>query len=97
MKSIPEAEVSEDLPLILESIFKHFLEESLSHKIKLDRAHCVLHPKTTSAQPRDVIYCVQFSLKERIMAKARVHRTIKKLHTAKTEAFKTISITPKGL
>lgn len=43
----------------------------------MDRAPCALCPKGSTAQPRDIICCIHdYTLKERIMAKAKAQCTI---------------------
>lgn len=70
-------EGSEDIPLILESIFNGLLGTPISQTIKLDRAHRALRPKGASTQPREIICFVHvFALTEHIIAKARVQRDI---------------------
>lgn len=75
IRGIPEAEGSENVALILESVFNDLLGQPASTHIKLDRAHRALRSKGASSLPRDIVFCVHnFALKERIMAKARTQQ-----------------------
>lgn len=77
VRGVPEAETTEDIPLILEAIFNQLLGLPLTTGIRMDRAHRALRPKRASGPPRDIICRIHdFALKERIMSATRNQRDI---------------------
>uniref|UniRef100_A0A8C5MIZ2 Transposase element L1Md-A101/L1Md-A102/L1Md-A2 n=1 Tax=Leptobrachium leishanense TaxID=445787 RepID=A0A8C5MIZ2_9ANUR len=78
IRGVPEPEDTEDIPLILQTLFNALLERPPDTPILLDRAHRALRPRgAPSTPPRDIICRIHhFPLKEEIMQVARKKRSI---------------------
>uniref|UniRef100_A0A8C5W7Z5 L1 transposable element RRM domain-containing protein n=1 Tax=Leptobrachium leishanense TaxID=445787 RepID=A0A8C5W7Z5_9ANUR len=73
IRGLPESEGTENLDLIIQTLFNELLQRPPDTPIQLDRAHRALRGRgAPTATPRDVICRVHlFSLKEEVMKAAR--------------------------
>lgn len=78
IKGMPESVEDKDIHTALNSIFSELIGKEDSQNLGIERAHRVYRPKgNTSDMPRDILcYLLSFSLKEEILKKARLAKSI---------------------